>query len=420
MSGVRRAVGAFALALFISSPSLARQTESEVVTEVRVHGNHSIPDAAIVRLARVEPGDAIRPGTLEAIAARLRASDRFDDVDVRKRYLSLAQVDTVALILAVRERPAPARGGRVVRALRTASRQTLVLPILDYAEGHRFTYGARLTWVNVLGERSRLSVPLSMGGTRQVALELDKRFEAGPVHTVRGGVSASRLENQHYGVDDQRVTVWLRAERRIVDVLRVSTSVEWNDVHFGLIDERSGTYRIGVDLDTRRNAAFPRDAVVVQAGWQWLDPGRQAVAISMPQLDVRGFLGLFGRTVLAVRTQYQGASAVVPPYAQPLVGGVAPVRGHRVGSRAGDRLAAASVELRVPLTSPLSFGTVGARLFFDTAATYNVNERLGRSRFSQGAGAGVFLSVAFLTVQLDVARDLRGGTRLHAGTGVSF
>ena len=37
-----------------------------------------------------------------------------------------------------------------------------------------------------------------------------------------------------------------------------------------------------------------------------------------------------------------------------------------------------------------------------------------------GAGAGVFLNVAFLTVQLDAARDLRGGARLHIGTGVSF
>ena len=63
---------------------------------------------------------------------------------------------------------------------------------------------------------------------------------------------------------------------------------------------------------------------------------------------------------------------------------------------------------------------MGVKLFFDTGATYNVNERLGQTRFSQGAGAGVFLNVAFLTVQLDAARDLRGGARLHIGTGVSF
>ena len=145
-----------------------------------------------------------------------------------------------------------------------------------------------------------------------------------------------------------------------------------------------------------------------------------SAVISMPQIDARGFLGLFGRTVLAVRAQYQGASAAVPAYAQPLLGGIGSVRGHRVGARAGDKLAAASAELRFPLSSPLRFGMLGLRVFFDTGATYNANERLGQTQFSHGAGAGVFLNAAFLTLQLDAAKDLRGGARLHFATGVSF
>ena len=107
-------------------------------------------------------------------------------------------------------------------------------------------------------------------------------------------------------------------------------------------------------------------------------------------------------------------------YAQPLLGGIGSVRGHRVGARAGDKLAAASAELRFPLSSPLRFGMLGLRVFFDTGATYNANERLGQTQFSHGAGAGVFLNAAFLTLQLDAAHDLRGGARLHFATGVSF
>ena len=425
MNHVRRAGGGMALVLLVASSSLARQTASEVVSELRVHGNYSIPDADVVRLAGVEPGDEIGPGALETIAARLRASDRFDDVDVRKRYMSLTRTDAVALILLVRERPAPVRGGPLVRALSAASRRTLLLPMLDYTEGHGLTYGARLTLVDVLGERGKLSAPLTVGGTRQAALELEKRFDAGPVHTVRGGVSASRLENPHYRVGDRRVSVWLGADRRIVDALRISAEVGWADVRFGPIDEPLATYQVAMEVDTRRNPGFPRDAVFVRAGWQWLDPGRRGAPISMPRVDARGFLGLSGRTVLAVRARYQGASAAVPAYAQPLLGGVGSggvvaVRGQRLGARAGDRLAAASVELRLPLTSPLSFGTLGVRLFFDTGATYSVTERLGRTRFSQGAGAGVFFNAAFLTLQFDAAHDLRGGARLHVGTGVSF
>ena len=132
MNSLRRVGTGMALALLVASSSLAQQTTSEVVPELRVHGNHSIPDADVVRLAGVEPGDEIGPGTLETIAARLRASDRFDDVDVRKRYTSLTRSDAVAVILVVRERPAHVRGGPIVRAVSAASRQTLLSPMLDH------------------------------------------------------------------------------------------------------------------------------------------------------------------------------------------------------------------------------------------------------------------------------------------------
>ncbi len=420
MNRARCAACGMALALLAASSAAAQPTTSEVVTELRVHGNSSIPDADVVRLAGVEPGHEIDTRALETIAARLRVSGHFDDVDVRKRYTTLTRSDAVALILVVRERKTPARGGRLIKTLHAVSRSTLVMPILDRDEGHGLTSGVRFTLAGALGERSRLSVPLTLGGTRQAALEFEKGFDVGPVHTVRGGLSVSRLENQHYIVGDRRTSVWIGADRQIVDSLRVSTRVGWSDVRFGPINDRLATYQVGLEFDTRRNAGFPRNAVFTKAGWQWLDPGRRGASILMPQIDARGFLGLFGQMVLAVRARYQGASAAVPAYAQPLLGGFGSIRGHRVGQWAGDKLAAASAELRVPLSSPLRLGKIGLRIFFDTGATYNVNERLGQTRFSQGAGAGVFFNLAFLTLQLDAAHDLRGGARLHVATGVSF
>ena len=41
------------------------------------------------------------------------------------------------------------------------------LPVLDYADGYGFTYGARVSFVDVLGPRSRISVPLTWGGERK-------------------------------------------------------------------------------------------------------------------------------------------------------------------------------------------------------------------------------------------------------------
>ena len=421
MTGVHRVRRAVVLALLAASPSTAQpDTSSEVVTQLRIHGNYSTPDAEVMRLAGVAPGDRLDTETLDAVVARLRASERFDDVEVRKRYTSLTRSDEVALILVVRERPAQVGRNRMVRALYAASRQTLLMPILDYAVGLGVTYGARFSLVDVLGERGKLSVPLTLGGTRQAAVELEKRFGAGLVHVVHGGVSASRQENRHYRVNDRRTEVWVGADRKIADAVRVTARAGWSDVRFGLIDERLATYRVGLELDTRRDVGFPRDAVFARAGWQWLDPDGDAGVIAQLQLDARGFIGLFGQSVVALRAQYQGASAAVPVYAQPLLGDGGSLRGHRAGAWAGDRLVAASAELRFPLNSPMSFGKAGVRLFFDTGAVHDVDERLRQTRFSQGVGGGVFLGAAFVNLQLDLAHDLRGGARLHFMTGVSF
>ena len=418
---VYRTAGAVALAL-VAGSSAAQQPvpESEVVTELRVHGNYSVPDADIISLVGITLGDRIDPDTLEVIVARLRASNRFDEVEVRKRYTSLTRTDRVALIVLVHERPAADTSNRILRVLHTVSRQTLFMPILAYAEGQGFTYGARFSLVDVLGDRGRLTVPLTMGGTQQAAVELEKQFDGGAVHAIRGGLSTSRQENQHYLVDDRRTEVWVGADRTLVDGLRVTARARWSDVQFGLIDERLATYRVGVELDTRRDVGFPRDAVFTQLAWQWLDLAAGAATVSQLQLDARGFIGLFGQSVLALRGQYQGASAAVPLYAQPLLGGGGSVRGHRVGAQAGDRLVAASAELRFPLSSPMSFGRTGVRLFFDTSAVYDVGEPLHATRFSQGVGGGVFLAVAFVNLQLDVGHDLRGGARVHFATSVSF
>ncbi len=403
-------------------PAVAPVPGPEVVAELRVHGNHSIPDADVLELAGVALGDPVEPETLDAVAARLRASGRFESVEVRKRYTSLVRREAVALILLVRERPGAADTARGVmgRALGFLARRTMFLPILDYAEGHGYSYGARFRLVDVAGAGSSLTVPLTWGGTRRAGVALEKRFETGIVHALRAGAAATRQENQHYRVRDRRLSVWAGADRRLAGPLRAAAQAEWSDVGFGALAETVATYRVGLELDTRRNAGFPRDAVVAHAGWQWLDRAGSARVVTQPQADVRGFVGLSGQTVLGLRVLYQGASGPLPGYAQPLLGGLASVRGHRFGHRAGDRLAAASAELRFPVSSPLSFGRAGVRVFFDTGAVYGAGDDIYRTRFSQGAGAGVFLNAAFINLQADVAHDLDGRFRLHFGTGVSF
>ena len=47
----------------------------------------------------------------------------------------------------------------------------LFLPILRYEEGYGVSYGVRLARTDLLGPKSRVSVPLTWGGERRAALE---------------------------------------------------------------------------------------------------------------------------------------------------------------------------------------------------------------------------------------------------------
>src|SRR5205085_9670059 len=77
----------------------------ETVHEIRVHGNAAVTDADVVKLAGVAVGDAIVPDAVRGIEKRLKDSDRFDTVEVRKRYRSLDDPTDVAIVLVVHERP---------------------------------------------------------------------------------------------------------------------------------------------------------------------------------------------------------------------------------------------------------------------------------------------------------------------------
>jgi hemolysin activation/secretion protein len=137
--------------------------------------------------------------------------------------------------------------------------------------------------------------------------------------------------------------------------------------------------------------------------------------------DVRGYVGLIGQTVLAVRGLSVTATAPLPDYEQGLLGGAATVRGYEVGYRADDNLAALSAELRLPITSPLSVGRFGVKAFVDAGTTYPYGDRLENQRLDLGYGAGAYLHLTILRMSLDVARGHEtGDVRWSFGMGVTF
>ena len=396
--------------------------DSGGAAEVRVFGNAALPDSEVLRLAGIEPDEVPAPGSEDRVADRLRVSGRFGRVAVRRRFRSLTPGRAPTTVIWVEERrtvSAPSSGSTRPRRKASPIPAPVVFPILNYADGYGVTYGARLTAPDPVGERSRLSVPLSWGGLRRAALEFEVRPTRGPFSVVRAGVSASERENPHYLLRDRRTGFAVGAERRIGERWRVLGGADRSRVRFGDRSERLDAYRLALERDTRSDRLFPRSGAFLRVGWEGLRPeGRPAVR--RPHLDARGFVGLFGRSVLALRARYEGANAPLPPYARPLLGGMDSVRGHCVGAEASDRLAAASVELRSPLNDPLDPRKWGVRLFYDFGAVAAAGEEFRRSPLRRGLGAGVFLRAPFITLLLDVASDLEGGGRVHLSTTARF
>ena len=124
--------------------------------------------------------------------------------------------------------------------------------------------------------------------------------------------------------------------------------------------------------------------------------------------------------MLSLRWQYGHADRSLPPYEKFLLGGASTLRGYRAGSFAGDNLMTGSLELRVPLSSPLGVTKFGINFFGDTGAVWDHGTELGRAQFQEGVGGGVFLLASILKLNLEVGFRAHGGSRLHFTTGLQF
>src|SRR4029434_10400839 len=100
---------------------------------------------------------------------------------------------------------------------------------------------------------------------------------------------------------------------------------------------------------------LPRNAVFVTGSWERLrfDAGDRT---NRTRVDARGYLGLIRQTILVGRVVREDANRPLPPYLKSLLGGWSSLRGFRAGSFVGDTMVNGSLELRVPLSSPLSVG----------------------------------------------------------------
>src|SRR5687768_5118533 len=130
---------------FVVAPQ-ARAQSREVIAEILVHGNFATPTEQILATAGLRVGDPADEARLLAAETLLRDSGRFEAVEIRRRYRSIANPDEILVIVLVDER---------VRGF------GLWAPILSSRDGYGLTYGARVTFDEPLGAGTRMSVPLT-------------------------------------------------------------------------------------------------------------------------------------------------------------------------------------------------------------------------------------------------------------------
>jgi outer membrane protein assembly factor BamA len=214
------------------------------------------------------------------------------------------------------------------------------------------------------------------------------------------------------------VSFGARAESAPARWLRFGVGGRRDAVEFGSIEDTVSRIGGDVTVDTRVDPAFPRNAVHATFGIDRVrfDAGRA----NQKNVDARGYVGVFRQIVIAVRGLSVTTGTPLPDYEHNLLGGAANLRGYDAGYKAGDNLAAASAELRIPLTSPLKVGRFGVKAFVDWGTTYGVGEKLSDQSFDRGIGGGAYLHLTLLSVALDVARSRDGKTRFHFGMGVTF
>ena len=261
----------------------------------------------------------------------------------------------------------------------------MFLPILTSEDGYGFTYGARVSFVDRLGPRSRISVPLTWGGERQARVQVERSFRAARSNACPASVGIGGARTR---ITKSPIARRLRRAARIGAAAMAAARRRRPVRRRGVRRCRRKVSRFGGDvtIDTRVDPAFPRNAVHATFGIERLQ--FDAGSANRRTADVRGYSGCSARRVLAVRGLSRHVERRRCRHTNTnLLGGAANLRGYDAGYKAGDNLAAVSAELRIPVTSPLSIGRFGVKAFVDAGAVVRRRRQSSRTRSSSTAAS---------------------------------
>jgi len=395
----------------------------EVIAAIQIHGNHITTDAEVTQIAGLTIGAPFGPTTIADVTSRLKASKKFQEVTVLKRFASIADASQIVVVVIVDEGPMRIElpdvpGGPVQVVKRRGFHNLMWLPILTGEDGYGLTYGVRIARPDIIGERSRLSFPLTLGGTKQAGADLERTFVSGPVTRVAGGGVLQSIHNPGFDADDNRRRIWGRAEKAF-GLLRVAGDAAWQHVSFLGAEDQVKSFGGEAVVDTRIDPVLPRNAVFAKASIErfFVD---DTPSFRQWRLEAEGDVGLFRQMILVLRAVRQDADHPLPPYLKPLLGGNSNLRGFEAGSFIGDVVVNGSLEIRIPLTSPLDIGKLGVSVFADTGKAYAYGERFEDQPYHTGVGGSVWVAATAFRMSLAVAHGLGASTRVNFGVGITF
>src|SRR6266496_233915 len=108
------------------SPGSAIGYAGDTVVEVRYHGNFSMSDEEMARLAQVTAGTQLSENSLAEIKERLVRTRRFSWVEVSKRSRTLSNTGDVVLVITVKEKT-------------SLKSRIMFMPILSGSDEYGFT-----------------------------------------------------------------------------------------------------------------------------------------------------------------------------------------------------------------------------------------------------------------------------------------
>jgi len=403
----------------------------DVIADVRVHGNHVTADAEVIRLSGLVKGAPFTNDTIPAAKRLLEKSGKFDDVQVLKRFASIDDPSQIVVMLVVNEGavrielpdmpsgPTPA-DWRPKIVKRTFGQNVMWFPILDQEDGYSPRFGVRFAYVPSARSKSRLSMPLTWGGERRAGLEWEKGFDHGRLQ-VGGALTSTK--HPYYDERDGRRRAWARLEGT-AKRLHVGGTATLQRINFGGNVDQVKTIGADATFDTRLDPVLPRNAIHVFASAEQVrltpDQGPKWDPYVRRKVDASVYLGTIKQAVLVGRVVREDATASQPLYFKPMLGGMNSLRGYETASFVGDTLVAGTLELRVPLTSPISVGKFGVRTFIDRGTVYDRGQRFKDQDLKQGYGGGIFFALPTFSMNLDLAYSSEKNFRLHFSGGFSF